>query len=126
MCHKTNREIALKVGNKLTQHTGNIYTAIQLQEIPASAMLANHRVIIRFRSLITRAESFISKHTSECESGFKRTMRQGEDTLCAELRKGWRSCLVSLCRSEPLLVSVNRSLITDWHRSQKCELRPDI
>lgn len=62
MCHKTNREIALKVGNKLTQHTGDLYTAIQLQEIPAGAPLANHRVIIRFRSLITGAEPFISKH----------------------------------------------------------------
>lgn len=62
MCHKTNREIALKVGNKLTQHTGDIYTAIQLQEIPASALLANHRVIICFRSLITGAEPFVSKH----------------------------------------------------------------
>lgn len=86
MRHKTNRDIALKVGNKLTQHTGIIYTAIQLQEIPASAMLANHRVIICFRSLITRAESFISKHTSEYESGYKRTMRQGKATFCAELR----------------------------------------
>ena len=94
MCHKTNREIALKVGNKLTQHTGNIYTAIQLREIPASAILANHRVIIRFRSLITRAESFIRKHTSECESGYKRTVRQGKDTFCAALRKGWSPRLV--------------------------------
>jgi hypothetical protein len=62
MCHKTNKKIALKVGNKLTQHTGNIYMAMLLREIPASALLANHRVIIRFRSLITGAELFISKH----------------------------------------------------------------
>lgn len=62
MCHKTNREMALKVGNKLTQHTGNIYTAVLLQEIPATALLANHRVIICFRSLITEAKPFISKH----------------------------------------------------------------
>lgn len=61
MCHKTNREIALKVGNKLTQHTGNIYTAMLLPEIPATALLTNHRVIIRVRSLITGAKPFVSK-----------------------------------------------------------------
>lgn len=88
MCHKTNREIALKVGNKLTQHTGNIYIAIQLQEIPASAMLANHRVIICFRSLITRAESFISKHTSEYESGNKKNNETRESYLLCRAEEG--------------------------------------
>lgn len=62
MCHKTNREIALKVGNKLTQHTGNIYMVMLAREIPATALLANHRVIIRLRSLITGAKPFLSKH----------------------------------------------------------------
>lgn len=55
--------MALEVGEKLTQHTGNIYSAVRLGEIPATEPLANHRVIIRFRSLITGAKPFISKHT---------------------------------------------------------------